>query len=237
METLKQVGGAVVPKALVWMTEQEVLKILLSRLLPGASLSQLHKTSVVAVSTTHALYCVYRHIPFALKPSLQTHPFSRVNETGVTYISWSTAYFLWDIVECLRYRHLYSGSTWIHALIVFVGLLCPLKPFHAGQFVAHALLLYEASTPFLNFVTLQKIWKLPPSRLFRSGRLLFILSFFLVRIVFGTYITCFFMKSAPNFSSLPANLATRTAIVGTCGLNYFWFFFILRKALKKFRTS
>lgn len=102
----------------------------------------------------------------------------------------SIGYFIWDLLVCLMFHNVFGYTMIFHAVLSLCSVL--LAPYYPKY--GFALLTYEFSTVWLNLLKLE--W-FPQRRWLLT--LLFIATFFVFRICFGTYyITMHIMPNTPN---------------------------------------
>lgn len=141
-------------------------------------------------------------------------------------LSISFIYFFTDfILMTIRNKKGYSVY-FVHHLVGMISVIVVHHSFHYAKYVI-AYLMFELSTPFLN-ICLENQKKGIHNGYTILIELLFFISFTLVRIVFGTWLThhlvLFLWESNPILIVLPAAIQL---------LNYWWYFRILRIMLRK----
>jgi hypothetical protein len=112
-------------------------------------------------------------------------------------------------------------SYYLHALACATtfGYLHGTKMYH---YYGAAFLTWEASTPFLYGASIMTRYKYDHTMMYKLNALMFTLTFFVFRIVFGTYVV--YVQVWPQVSA-----PWRCVAVTLTGLNYYWFSKILRK--------
>jgi len=157
--------------------------------------------------------------------------------TGDEYMPYlvciSVGYFIYDLMCMLIYKetfsvgsllhHVFIGAAFILGLITNVG-----RPYH------FIFLIEEFSTPFLNAKTLYKY----NEKVSTIYAMLFALTFFLVRIVVGTYTSATVYYTVYSYVTTSSNtLNSMLAIIQISlfstsrVLNYYWMALIVKKVM------
>lgn len=166
----------------------------------------------------------------------QFNPFEENNiheyDIYVNYlIGFSFFYFVFDFFMLL-YR--FSPKNYPYFLHHFVGIssLCVVQ-FQYFQFIKYLLgyLAYELSTPFLNMCLRHRQLKIY-NNWTRMWRLLFVISYTLIRIIFGSFMTYELIKSLVNSDSSIINSLIIFPIT-LQSLIYWWYSKILKMYYKK----
>ncbi|EGW34926.1 uncharacterized protein SPAPADRAFT_132553 [Spathaspora passalidarum NRRL Y-27907] len=155
---------------------------------------------------------------------------------GCMVCSVTVGYFLWDIYVCTRYYRLFGLGFLFHGFAAAYAMGAGLLPY--CQPWAGAFLTFELSTPFVNLNWFAS--KLPAGtfneRTIIINGLCLIISFFLVRIVWGFYavylLACDMLATwhlVPAF--LPVSILALNFSLDT--LNVFWLSKMIRIAIKK----
>lgn len=150
-------------------------------------------------------------------------------------------YFIWDLIVCLLYIRLFGAGFLLHAfaaLYVFsVGLF---KPYCLPWLPAF--LLFELSTPFVNVNWFSS--RLPagtvPDKLVLINGVLLLVTFFLVRIVWGFYavgLVAYDMYRVAHLASWFWPFSILTLNISLDVLNVFWFTKMVAIAKKKARGA
>jgi hypothetical protein len=145
-------------------------------------------------------------------------PIYGYHESAMVLFHFVFGYFIYELFsELYKREHL---SAIIHAILS----ICAYLPTIFGYFVKYGLffLSYDISTIFLNMTNRSNniIWKI-----------LFAISFFLCRIVIGTYETIKFINHVYTLDNKYFNLIIVVSILFIV-LNYFWFYKIIKKVIK-----
>jgi hypothetical protein len=139
----------------------------------------------------------------------------------------SVAYFVFDVISCIRNKnekiYIFHG--------IFGGIACSF-PYYFGYFAKHWLFLmsYEFSTIFL---AASRMLDPKNTAMVQLNKIFFALSFFVFRIIFGTYITIDIMYQIYTreiiIESVFVNNMSFFLILFFGILNYYWFFKIIKK--------
>lgn len=197
-----------------------------------------------SVSIVHSvvalLYVTYFYITFNVDlTSIQRTFGNGIYGTGDEYISymicWSIGYFIYDLLCMIQYNSaLYNTGSYIHHVLMII---C----FSGGTFIGNMspfhfyLLLEEFSTPPLNMKTLLKHY----GKLSDYCGIVFAISFFLCRIIYGSYV---FYCGIPNFVPFVSMSYNNKQYIDaihvslqlflflmTRLLNFYWMFLIAKK--------
>lgn len=190
------------------------------------------------VSNVQCLVTFYTIAPTLFLP-MNLNVVTYRNELVSMASSLAIGYFLWDLLICLRYFSLYGFEFLAHAVSSLYVFTLSLKPF-CQAWVAK-FLLFEASTPFVNnnwfIAQLSKSSSRPPVPMWVNALngLLLLLTFFLVRIVWGfSAILILAHQMWKVRSTLPVTesviLCALNFILNT--LNVFWLSKMLKLAKK-----
>jgi hypothetical protein len=163
------------------------------------------------------------------------------NLTGYTVMIIACGYFAWDLFICIKYFKEFQLGFLLHAIGCFLTYFFSLDGLLI--YYGHFYLLYEASTPFLNFHWFMDKLGVSNANLFKKlNGFLLIASFFFVRIIFGcTYSVVVWRDIRIMYANAVAN--NDWAVIGICyyfnfailllnGLNVFWFYSIIKFATK-----
>ncbi|UJR10868.1 hypothetical protein I4U23_015055 [Adineta vaga] len=225
-----------------------LIHILFFVLLPN-TLKALTKSYLV--STLHAIICVGSVVNFFACYSVNLRQINRIagggvygtgDEIMIYSISYSLGYFIYDFLLMLTDKSVRSTTALVHHIIVLLGLSSGIKYriCHPCHFY---LLMEEASTIPLN---LKAIYHHRP-RLHDFFGYLFILSFFLSRLIYGSIITGYAFRAAPSFLLMAINTSDYLSIVigltqaGLCiltrALNIYWAILIFRKVFSSSKSK
>lgn len=140
------------------------------------------------VGIVQAFLSILACIPMFQHPLFYSNPIDGSYDFALLVASFTVGYFIWDLFYCCLFHYeLYGPEFLFHAfgaLFVFGTTLMPFCQPYLCSF-----LIFEASTPFVQFhfmMTRSKMW---PSWLITINGVLLILSFFLVRIIWGVFAT------------------------------------------------
>ncbi|KAL8994712.1 MAG: hypothetical protein Q9188_006990 [Gyalolechia gomerana] len=99
--------------------------------------------------------------------------------------AFAAGYFLWDLQICLRYMSVFGVGLLMHAVAALVVFSFGFRPF--VNFYGPTFILYELSSPFLNFHWFFDKLQMTGSRAQWYNGILLLLSFFCCRLLWGTY--------------------------------------------------
>jgi len=149
-------------------------------------------------------------------------------------VCYSTGYFIYDLMLMCLFKSVRTGSAIAHHIVILLS-------FSIGLFnhVCHPCHFYflaeELSTIPLN---LKSIYRHHP-RLHHLFSLLFVISFFLSRLFYGSIISAYAFRAAPQFirmawsiddiSTIVIGLVQGVICILTRLLNFYWTFLILQK--------
>lgn len=139
------------------------------------------------ISGFGSLYC---YLMTALKHpdflSLALEPFFATTAFTCRLLEFSIGYFAYDFIISSMNFSLYGKSFWIHAFLSLFGAIV-LYLSQAGHYYGMVFLMFELSTPFMNLRWFLANLNMKSSLFYTANGLLFMASFFLIRIVFGLY--------------------------------------------------
>ncbi|KAL8910692.1 MAG: hypothetical protein Q9171_004027 [Xanthocarpia ochracea] len=99
--------------------------------------------------------------------------------------AFAAGYFLWDLQICLRYLGIFGPGLLMHAVAALVVFSLGFRPF--VNYYAPTFILYELSSPFLNFHWFFDKLHMTGSRPQWYNGILLLGSFFCCRLLWGTY--------------------------------------------------
>lgn len=99
--------------------------------------------------------------------------------------AFAAGYFLWDLQICLRYMSVFGVGLLMHAVAALVVFSLGFRPF--VNFYGPTFILYELSSPFLNFHWFFDKLQMTGSRAQWYNGILLLVSFFCCRLLWGTY--------------------------------------------------
>ncbi len=163
--------------------------------------------------------------------------FGTGDEIMVYSVCYSSGYFLYDLILMFIFKSVRTGSAIAHHILVLLS-------FSIGLFnrVCHPCHFYflgeELSTIPLNLKTIYR----NRSRLHEIFSLLFVICFFLSRIIYGSIISGYAFRAAPEFLQMAWNFDDISSFLGglfqallcilTRLLNFYWAFLICQKLVR-----
>lgn len=197
--------------------------------------------NVRVVGIIQAIISVIVCIPMFNHPEFYSNPIGGSYDFAGLIASFTIGYFIWDLFYCCLFHFdLYGFEFLFHAfgaLYVFGTTLIPFcQPYLC------AFLIYEASTPFVQFhfmMTRAPKGMFPPWAISLNGVFL-ILVFFVVRIIWGVYATVlsichvWAMRHEYNMGLL---LSVYILNVGFQFLNFTWFSKMITMATRMLRPA
>jgi hypothetical protein len=160
--------------------------------------------------------------------------FGTGDEIMVYSVCYSSGYFIYDLLLMLTFKSVRTGSAIAHHIIIILSFLTGLfdRVCHPCHFY---FLAEELSTIPLN---LKAIYHNRP-RLHNFFSFLFVICFFLSRLIYGSIICGYAFRAAPQFLrmawnqddiySLVSGLSQATFCILTRLLNFYWTFLIFQK--------
>lgn len=199
------------------------------------------------VSMVQALLSIYIVWPVLTLPVSNNNLATYQNDYCSMISALSAGYFVWDLIVCLKYIHIYGYQYLIHAVVALYGSLVPLMPLN--QVWVPKLMIYEASTPFVNINWYIMQLTSPPATSnlkpvdipmwFNALNGVCLMAvFFVVRIVWGNLAQVIYLyqmyQCRADMSPLKASLGVILALVALVlnMLNMFWFNKMLKIARK-----
>ncbi|KAI9312648.1 TLC domain-containing protein [Dichotomocladium elegans] len=147
----------------------------------------------------------------------------------------SCGYFIWDVMMAIRYVKYQGISMVFHGAAGFAVIFFAYRPFI--NYYGSIFLLYEASTPFLNFNWFMDKLGWTGSRTQLVNGIVLITVFFLARIVAGftmSYRLWIELFSVKEMIPLSYWIIYGVANAVTSLLNVYWFGLMLRSLRKRF---
>ncbi|CAF4259802.1 unnamed protein product, partial [Rotaria sordida] len=164
-------------------------------------------------------------------------------DESMTYsICYSSGYFIYDLILMIRFKSIRNSSAIIHHIVILVAGLAGLYTHiaHASHFL---MLAEELSTISLNLKT---IYHQQP-RIHDLFGLLFVVTFILSRLIYGTIICLYTFRAVPKFIQMASDLGDITSIVLVIAqvflyiftrlLNLYWTILIVRKLMSVSRHN
>lgn len=199
------------------------------------------------VSMVQAFVSLYILWPVLFLPNFTYNIATYQNDYCSMITSLSAGYFVWDLIVCLKYIHIYGLQFLIHAIVALYGSLVPLMP--VCQVWVPKFLVYEASTPFvnINWYIMQLTSSQPGSNLKPASvpmwfnalnGICLMVVFFVIRIIWGNCAQMMYFyqmfKYRHDMTNLKQNLCYVLALVTLVlnMLNFFWFFKMVKIAKK-----
>jgi hypothetical protein len=170
-------------------------------------------------------------------PSRLPAPNPAATELATLYYAFTVGYFIWDLTQCLLDFDHWGASFTIHAFFGVLSLAPPIVYAAPAQMVyfGTAIWLFEASTPFLNMRGFLYTFELAQTQVYKINNILFLLTFTVVRIVFGVPLCLSFIHFTYHTDCHAAlKLLWITAGTASCLLNIVWFYQVV---LAVFRGS
>ncbi|KAL8674662.1 MAG: hypothetical protein Q9168_000970 [Polycauliona sp. 1 TL-2023] len=99
--------------------------------------------------------------------------------------AFAAGYFLWDLQICLRYLGIFGPGLLMHAVAALVVFSLGFRPF--VNYYAPTFILYELSSPFLNFHWFFDKLQMTGSKPQWYNGIILLVSFFCCRLMWGTY--------------------------------------------------
>ncbi|KAL8831668.1 MAG: hypothetical protein Q9170_005191 [Blastenia crenularia] len=99
--------------------------------------------------------------------------------------AFAAGYFLWDLQICVRYMSVFGVGLLMHAVAALIVFSLGFRPF--VNFYGPTFILYELSSPFLNFHWFFDKLQMTGSRAQWYNGILLLASFFCCRLLWGTY--------------------------------------------------
>ncbi|KAH8816679.1 TLC domain-containing protein [Xylogone sp. PMI_703] len=157
----------------------------------------------------------------------------------------ANGYFTWHLIMMVRYWKIYGWSMVAHGVATSSLMICGFRP--AFMTYAPASYLYEFSNIFLNIHRCMLKLRMEGTRMQVMNGVALFISFFLSRIIWGTYLTGWFCRdiwtafTATNDQipvgeeRMPLWLLAMYAFSGTLlqALNFMWFYMIARSVYRK----
>lgn len=217
-----------------------ILNITCYNLLP-LSLEPLIKSYIV--SMIHAFISIIGVLNYIIKYEINFKQVNRIigggilgtgDETMVYNICYSCGYFIYDLLLMFRFKSVRTNGAIIHHITILIGFLMGLfnRVCHTSHFY---FLAEELSTIPLNLKSIYHNY----SDLHNIFSILFMLSFFLSRLLYGSIIFLYGLKALPEFLrmawyfndliSLVLVLVQTGLCIFTRLLNIYWAFLIFKK--------
>lgn len=188
------------------------------------------------VSSVQCIISILLCIPMFSHRFITENPVFGQTDFGGFVASVTIGYFIWDLYVCLKYFQLFGAGFLVHAVSALYVFLTTLIPYM--QPYVPVFLIFELSSPFVNINWYAS--RLPtgtiPEKVVVINGILLMVSFFLVRVVWGFYaaIKAFFICWEVR-DQLPAfYIPTVYSLNITLDfLNLYWFTKMVQIAVKK----
>jgi ABC-type transport system involved in multi-copper enzyme maturation permease subunit len=190
------------------------------------------------VSMVHALLMVALCIPILNSKELQLDPVFGTTRYAERVYSIAGGYFLWDIYVSARYFSLTGIQFLFHGSVAFTVVLCLFRPIF--QYFGAIFLMFECSTIFLNIHWFCDKTGNSGGTFQLVNGICLLLSFFSVRLCFGTYQIYRLISSAvSNLYQYPMTLfwIYTLACITMQSLNFFWFYAMIKSVASRFRPK
>eukprot|EP00474_Spongospora_subterranea_P008839 CRZ09297.1 hypothetical protein [Spongospora subterranea] len=146
----------------------------------------IHELSGRSASTVHALFALFGSwTALSNSPSLHTDHMFGSSPSASIVLAISSGYFVHDTIDCLRKFSTAHIPYLAHHVMASLLYLAGISP--CFQYWAIVLLVWEASTPFMNLRWAMIHYKMTDHRLFNAVQILFAIIFVAVRNVWGGY--------------------------------------------------
>ncbi|EEB06854.1 DUF887 family protein [Schizosaccharomyces japonicus yFS275] len=177
------IGAALVYQLVMMLSPR--ISSRLSKHYPSLPLKTRINWDIHFVSTVQSIFlCVVGSLMFVDRRSWSDKIFG-YSEFTADVIATAGGYFLWDLLTSIRYVYLTGPGFVVHALAALFVVCFSYRPFL--MYFAPTFLSWELSTPFLNVHYFLDKTDRTGSKLQLINGLMLVLTFFLVRIVYGWY--------------------------------------------------
>ncbi|OMJ28598.1 putative TLC domain-containing protein [Smittium culicis] len=198
---------------------------------------------MAVVSQIHAVYAVLFCIPIFFEKDLVNDRVFGISQYAMKVYGVSLGYFIWDAITTTVNVSLGGIGFALHGICCVLVFALAYRP--SLQYYGAVFLMFEISTVFLNnkkFISVAKPFFTPQNIAYVStaNDLLFLISFFIVRIVLGPYFSYnVFADLFDAKASIPnwiIGFYFSTNFILNC-LNFFWFYKIANIAAKRIGLS
>ncbi|ODV95734.1 hypothetical protein PACTADRAFT_41714 [Pachysolen tannophilus NRRL Y-2460] len=228
----------------------QVLYSMISPLINGAIFGDFYSTKlskkaklnfdIHTVSMVQCILSILFILPMFKHSNWFENPVFGRTQYGSFVAACTVGYFIWDLIICLRHYSLFGPGFLLHAfasLYVFITTFIYCQPWIPG------FLIFELSTPFVNINWF--ISKLPENSINTKftliNGLLLILTFFLVRILWGFYAAFLLIMEYSNawnkidYKFVPFTTISLNIMLNS--LNVYWLSKMIKIAKKKLVVS
>jgi len=169
------------------------------------------------------------------EPALYQDPNFGFTQMSNDLCCFAAGYFLWDLFMCIVYFKDYGIGFTLHAIFCLYTYLVHLIPIF--QWYGMVFLLFELSTPFINLAWMMDKAGVKNAAVIKGNFALAVLTFFFVRIIFGTCMLARAWMTLVDFSieGIPGFVRATCMFVGPLlgTLNFYWFYMIIQFALRQ----
>jgi len=189
-----------------------------------------HKTTIDMIGLSHHIPALYNSYKILTNINFWNDKNSYTSELSHHVISYSFAYFLYEIIYHLKHkwplRSSFEVQMFIHAIMSSIGFfyVYNLQKYH---FYIAVFLTWEASTPFLSIANCLYRNGMTHNLIYKINGCLFLVSFVIFRIILGSYIFWYFLWPQ-------VNIGLRITGVTLNLLNIIWLNNIVRKIISAF---
>lgn len=187
-----------------------------------------NETASFVVGTVHHIPSIYYAFMIITDNKFINDKINYYSITSNTMITHTLAYFIYDSIYYLIYSFPINSYKKLQYIIHALSCMSVYMYFYNSKkyhYYGAAFLTFECSTPFLYTALLMYKYNMKSNIVFKINSLLLLASFFIFRILYGTYIIWYDM--APLFvwyQYIPA--------IALTSLNYLWFYKLVNKAIK-----
>ncbi|KAI9317657.1 DUF887-domain-containing protein [Dichotomocladium elegans] len=189
------------------------------------------------VSTVHATIITIGSVLILMDGNLKQDRVFGYSAFAANIYSISCGYFIWDVITAIMYVKYQGISMVLHGVIGFIVIFLGYRPFI--NYYGAVFLLYEASTPFLNFNWFMDKLGWTGSKIQMVNGIILISVFFMARIAVGFYMSYFLWLDVFSVKeSVPIHyfVIYGFANAATSALNVYWFGLMIRSLRKRFTT-
>ncbi|KAL1925062.1 uncharacterized protein VTP21DRAFT_4716 [Calcarisporiella thermophila] len=227
---------------LLWMLISHASARYSPRLFPRSYLSltpqKRHYWDVHVVSLVHSSIVVFGALRILLDDSLGRDRVFGYNEFAGNVYAFSCGYFLWDGIVSLMHVKENGVGFVIHGFSCFAVYLFSFRPFL--NYYGAVFLLFELSTPFLNFHWFMDKMNITNTPLQLINGITFLGTFFCARLVFGYYMSYqTFVSVIAVIDQVPTFLCVLYGVSNIVLniLNAFWFIKAINMLKRRFRRK
>ncbi|KAJ2577248.1 hypothetical protein GGH19_001480 [Coemansia sp. RSA 1807] len=196
------------------------------------SARQKYDWGIRVVSQVHAIIVVVLAVPVFFKEELRRDTLYGFNDHAAQLYTIVCGYFLWDIFVSVSDVKKVGAGFVVHAVASFSR---PSLQYYGASFI-----MFEASTIFLNINWWLDKLGMTGSRLQFYNASILLSLYFIVRIVFGTYMSYSLFKDLDAHGTQTSTTLYYFYRVGNhaiLGLSYYWFYLMISAVKKRFPTK